>query len=67
MKIIKQGWSKEEIERMKKATKTFYCAKCGCVFEADLGEYTIRQCGYNENEYVCECPNCGFTAREQEE
>ena len=64
MRIIKQGWSKEEIELKEKATKTFYCHKCACIFEADLGEYTIRQWDYYDNEYVCKCPNCGFTARE---
>lgn len=64
MKILKQGLSKEEIERMEKSIRTFYCAKCWCAFEAESGEYKTRQCDYNDIEYVCECPNCGFTARE---
>lgn len=66
MKIIEQGLSNEEIERMKNGIKTFKCAVCGCKFEADMCEYNIQPCDYNENEYVCRCPNCGFVARETE-
>lgn len=64
MKIIKQGKSKEEVERIVKATKRFECERCGCVFEADKVEYSIRQCGYNETEYYCKCPNCENSAGE---
>ena len=64
MKFIKQGKSKEDVERIAKATKQFSCKRCGCIFEADKDEYSIRQCGYNETEYYCKCPNCGDNAFE---
>lgn len=64
MKIIKQGLPKEEVERIAQATKQFTCERCGCIFEADKDEYSIRQCGYNETEYYCKCPNCGDIAFE---
>lgn len=38
MKIIKQGKSKEELNKPK--IKRFECYKCECVFEADETEYT---------------------------
>lgn len=64
MNIIKQGKSKEEVERMIKATKRFECERCGCIFEANKDEYSCRQCGYNESEYYCICPNCEMRANE---
>lgn len=66
MKIIKQGLPKEEVERIAKATKQFTCERCGCIFEADKGEYSVRQCGYNETEYYCICPNCEIRADESD-
>ena len=66
MKIIKQGLPKEEVERIAKATKQFTCKRCGCIFEADKDEYSIRQCGYNETEYYCICPNCEIRADESD-
>ena len=66
MKIIKQGLPKEEVERIAKATKQFTCERCGCIFEADKDEYSIRQCGYNETEYYCICPNCEIGAGESD-
>jgi hypothetical protein len=66
MKLIKQGLPKEEVERIAKATKRFTCKRCGCIFEADKDEYSIRQCGYNETEYYCICPNCEIRADESD-
>lgn len=62
MKIIIQGKSKEEVERQKKIVRHFECQACGCVFEADNTEYYYHQCGYNETEFLCQCPNCTNTA-----
>lgn len=66
MRILKQGLPKEEVERIAKATKQFTCKRCGCIFEADKDEYGIRQCGYNETEYYCICPNCEIRADESD-
>lgn len=57
MKIIRPGLPKEELERRLKETKRFECEKCGCIFEADKGEYT-HTTQYNETHYYCKCPNC---------
>ena len=35
MKILKQGKSKEEVDRIIKRVRQFECSICGCVFEAD--------------------------------
>ena len=53
MKIIKEG----DIKLLKRV-KRFECPDCGCIFEADKGEY---QCGsqYNQEYYSCKCPTCG--------
>lgn len=64
MKIIKQGKSKADVERMIKATKRFECELCGCIFEANKGEYKSYECEYNEIDYYCICPNCETKANE---
>lgn len=56
MKIIKDG----DLNRLKE-TKQFNCGACGCVFEADKGEYTAEE-QYNAVDYLCECPCCGKQA-----
>lgn len=60
MKIIKQGKSKEEIDRIIKQVRLFECPVCGCVFEADNTEYKYQ---YSQREaaewWQCKCPNCG--------
>lgn len=60
MKILKQGKSKEEIDRITKQVRQFECPVCGCVFEADNTEYKHH---YNQREDTkwleCNCPNCG--------
>lgn len=53
MKIIKPG----DINLLK-ATKRFMCKKCGCIFEADKGEYRSDS-QYNEIYYISTCPTCG--------
>lgn len=63
MKIIRQGKSKEEIEKLLKQTKRFACTLCDCIFEADLGEYKYEE-EYIYTSYYCECPNCGRIAYE---
>ena len=57
MNIIKQGKSKEELKAILNETKRFECKTCGCIFEADKGEYTHRTY-LNEMVYYCKCPNC---------
>ena len=60
MKIIKQGKTKEELKVILNATKRFECKTCGCVFEADKGEYVEEEYGTT----YCACPNCGKNAFE---
>lgn len=52
MKIIKEGHPDAVKRRVR-----FRCNRCGCVFEADFGEYTI-DFFRNEESYSCECPTC---------
>lgn len=42
MKILKQGKSKEEIDRIIKRVRQFECSICGCVFEANDTEYKYQ-------------------------
>ncbi|MCM1166432.1 MAG: hypothetical protein NC299_13380 [Lachnospiraceae bacterium] len=58
MKIIKDGVP----ERLKKV-KRFECGACGCVFEAEKGEYECDT-QYNETFFSCKCPCCGKNARQ---
>lgn len=57
MKIIKQGKTGEELNHILNKTKCFECKICGCIFEADVGEYTYET-QHNETHYYCRCPNC---------
>lgn len=59
MKIIKQGKSKEEIDRITKQVRQFECPTCGCVFEADNTEYKYHF-GQGAGLWECDCPNCGM-------
>lgn len=65
MKIIKEGKAKEELEKILKNTKRFECKTCGCIFEANDGEYEPKMIGY-DCIYYCECPNCERIAYECE-
>lgn len=57
MKIIKPG----NINLLRE-TKLFRCKKCGCVFEADKGEYEyLSSPQYNDVYYLYPCPTCGNT------
>ena len=60
MKILKQGKSKEEMDRIIKRVRRFECPTCDCVFEADETEYKHKFHQRNEEEWwECKCPNCG--------
>lgn len=52
MKIIKEG-NPDVIRRRIR----FTCKRCGCIFDADFGEYYIDS-WRNEEHYRCECPCC---------
>lgn len=58
MKIIQHGRPKSVF-----IVKRFKCSNCGCVFEADKGEYKVGS-HYNETYYYCPCPDCGKSANE---
>lgn len=58
MNIIKQGKTKEELKAILNRTKRFKCKTCGCVFEADEGEYEFEE-DYIYSTFYCKCPNCG--------
>ncbi len=57
MKIIKEGKTKEELEKILKNTKRFECRTCGCIFEADDDEYEFEEDRIRTT-YYCSCPNC---------
>lgn len=57
MKILQPGKSKEELAAKLKATKTFRCTTCECVFTADNDEYR-EETDYQYTTYHCTCPNC---------
>lgn len=58
MKIIKHGNPKYN-----KPDRCFKCDNCGCVFEAEYGEYKTGS-QYNETYRYCKCPECGKQANE---
>lgn len=62
MFIIKDG-DKELAEKKRKQTKLFECKICGCVFEADKGEYLIRDFRFDVM-YYAKCPCRGYNANE---
>ena len=53
MRIIYNG----DVSRLKK-TKRFECKYCGCIFEADAGEYAVES-WRNVEYYKRRCPTCG--------
>jgi Zn finger protein HypA/HybF involved in hydrogenase expression len=63
MKIIKEGKTKEELEKILKNTKRFKCKTCGCIFEANDNEYIYEE-DYIYATCYCKCPNCGQNAFE---
>ena len=65
MFIIKDG-DKELAEKKRKQTKLFECKTCGCIFEADNGEYLITDCRFDVM-YYAKCPCCGYNANETKE
>lgn len=64
MKIIKQGKSKEELEKVLRHTVRFTCRTCDCVFEADEDEYSISSEYGFYTVRTCVCPNCKSLAIE---
>lgn len=42
-------------------TRRFGCSRCGCIFDADKGEYEITYYPYLEPMFTCKCPNCDST------
>ena len=65
MKIIKQGKSKEEIDRITKRVRQFKCSICDCVFEADNTEYKHQFYQKEATDWwECKCPNCGMVTTE---
>lgn len=62
MNVIKGG-DKELAERKIKKTKRFECEICGCIFEADKGEYKSSNCQWDFY-YYAKCPCCGRNADE---
>lgn len=53
MKILKPGL-KPNLDQ----PKIFSCLRCGCEFEADVGEYTFSN-GYSVLSFYATCPCCG--------
>ena len=60
MKIIKEGDTNKLLK-----TKRFMCRACGCVFEANKGEYKPGM-QYNEEYFYCKCPTCNRMAHSDE-
>ena len=52
MKVITHGTKPDE------TVLRFTCWRCGCVFDADKGEYK-PQGSRNEITFSCNCPECG--------
>ena len=52
MKIIRNC----DLKRLQK-TKRFTCFRCGCIFEANAGEYRVEE-GQREDTYIMNCPIC---------
>lgn len=50
MKIIKDG-------KIPSTVKRFKCTRCGCVFEADKGEYK-SEIYFEGKIFYCKCPCC---------
>ena len=56
IKIIKPGKLKNP-----KDTRRFLCLNCGCVFDADRGDYEANDNRFNETEYWASCPTCHYS------
>lgn len=50
MRIINHGNVPRKVRR-------FICRNCGCIFEAEKGEYLVRF-DRNEEYYEANCPDC---------
>ena len=56
MKIVIHG------RRTHDSNRRFYCQSCGCVFDAEFGEYSYEIDCHNETIYSSICPECGTTS-----
>ena len=58
MKIIRQG----EYHGPETMPHRFECVRCGCVWEAEPGEYHINQLFCDDHrftqDFACRCPTC---------
>ncbi len=61
MKVLLHGRNRDG--QWGNRTRRFRCGDCGCLFDADKGEYSIGS-QYNELIYTCKCPDCGAVAAE---
>ncbi len=62
MTVLKEG-DCDRAKMLVLQTRRFECGHCGCVFEADKGEYKfVTQ--YNNVDCFCKCPCCGEDADE---
>lgn len=55
MKVIKHG-------RYTNSDRRFYCQSCGCIFDAEVDEYSYEIDCCNETIYSSICPKCGITS-----
>ena len=53
IKIIKLGKTPDAFR--------FKCPHCGCVFDADRGDYEANDNRFNETEYWASCPTCHYS------
>lgn len=71
MKIIEHG---KMPEPSAKVTRRFKCIRCGCIFEADDGEYEYGIVGFSacwdgfplRTKRFATCPECGAGSEEVE-
>ena len=59
IKILKDGVKPTKTKRLK-------CPECGCVFEADEGEYRLHAEEYYGTEIRAKCPFCGLEGYKNE-
>lgn len=57
MRIIEPGDPRKALD-----IRVFKCLKCGCVFEAERGEYEFGN-QLDPGPY-CQCPCCGYTVHQ---
>ena len=53
MKILKEG----NLSNL--TSVAFECPRCGCVFDATIGECDLEFDAHHNVRYYCHCPTCG--------